>query len=78
MRLGHGWESRSSVLRVLAGPSLVRAESEHAPGFSGRGDLSLPLAWRISAAASVSTPVVPSWNGDLFRYWTLGVGLRLR
>jgi hypothetical protein len=63
---------------MLGGPSFATADDEATAGFVGRIDVALPLAGHISTAASFSTLVVPSWNGDLFYQTSLGVGLRLR
>lgn len=73
-----GWESHSTNVRVLAGPSVVSSDHDVTAGFVGRFDLALPLAGRISAAASLGTLVVPSWNRDLFVQTSFGIGLRLR
>lgn len=73
-----GWESQSTNIRALAGPSFVTSDDEATAGFVGRFDLAFPVGGRISATASLGALVVPAWNGDRFMQTSVGIGLRLR
>ena len=73
-----GWESRSTRFRLLAGPSIVSSDSKAALGVSARVDGALPLPSHITGAVTLSTLLVPSWDGDRFFYCGFGIGLRIR
>jgi hypothetical protein len=73
-----GVESRSTNLRMLVGPGIVSSDYERTVGVTARADGALPLFSHVSGAATVSTLIVPSWNGDRFFYFALAAGLRFR
>lgn len=73
-----GWESRSTIVRALAGPGLISADYHKTVGLTGRFDLALPLVPRVSALGTIHALVVPSWRGHRFVHTGLGAGLRLR
>lgn len=73
-----GYETTpKSTIRIMVGPAGVHA-AESAFGLVARVDFALPVAWHISLAGSARSIVVPSYRGDSFQLYGVGVGLRLR
>jgi hypothetical protein len=73
-----GYETTpNSTIRIMVGPAGVHAE-ESAFGLEARVDFALPLAWHISLAGFARSIVVPSYRGDSFQLYGVGVGLRIR
>jgi hypothetical protein len=73
-----GWETRHANLRVLGGPALVRGDSSSTNAWMGRIDLATPPVLRLSLLAFFRAAVVPYYEGDSFRFQSMGIGLRLR
>lgn len=73
-----GWESQSTNLRLLAGPGLMSLDHDRTLGVTARLDAAIPVFTHVSAAATVNSLFIPSWNGDRFYYVGVGAGLRIR
>ena len=73
-----GWETRSTALRVLAGPSIADYEADPSLGLSARIDVALTNSSRLAPSASVRLLHVPDYADDRITYIALGIGIRIR
>ncbi len=76
-----GWERRSTGIRILGGPSAVRAYGDWKTiklGWTARLDAAAPLFGRIALVGSLRAMLLPSYAGERFQLISLGGGLRLR
>jgi hypothetical protein len=78
--LPFGYETpAAAALRFSASPVLVRPNFDNWTfGFQGRIDGAAAVLWRISIIASGRVALIPSYEGNSFRLYAFGLGLRLR
>lgn len=68
----------SGSLRLLLGPGYYQAfDGPGVLGLQGRADVSTPRIWHVSLVGSVRGNLLPSYEGEMLRLTTYGVGLRI-
>jgi hypothetical protein len=74
-----GWQDTRAIVRAATGAAYVQAEWDGwSVAWQSRVDLAIPLARHIGPVMSLRATVVPNYpNGDTFRLFALGFGLRV-
>ena len=75
-----GWQDRQAILRVSTGAAYVQADWDGwSVAWQSRVDLAMPTTWHLAPVMSLRATVVPNYpNGDRFRLFALGFGLRVQ
>lgn len=65
--------------RVLVGPAYYQAvDGEDTFGLQGRVDVARPLVFHTALVASLRAAVLPSYEGEMLRFASFGLGLRIQ
>lgn len=75
-----GWQDTRAIFRASTGAAYVQADWEGwSVAWQSRVDLSVPTRWHLAPVMSLRATVVPNYpNGDNFRLFALGFGLRVQ
>jgi hypothetical protein len=74
-----GWQDTRAIIRAATGATYVQADWDGwSVAWQSRVDLRLPMTRHVSPVMSLRATVVPNYpNGDSFRLFAFGFGLRI-